>query len=364
MLRTQNAAFSPRRVVVEDAESQQRTTRRPTDRLERRISPRSSPGKLKDFLKKKQRSDWVKEAQRKALEGYYAKRATVSDMKRLTQRLHHKRPQPLEDGDTQSGAVRIRYKRKPGAGSTGPRLPRLASRLRGGSIASMSSAYKPEAARWQYSSIDLSNLPVSKLELRKARRGQAVYCSASMHAAVPPSLPSAVRQEQQHLENHVQLPFSSQTLLKEFTDRVNARANKYNNFKTVVARNNKKLRTEYEQSFKYSPRTKVLNGQSSQGGSIRSSSIERGVRATLATPRREILVQTNRTTSNTRNVTPLRRIDPPKRKMLNVQSGRSMAEESILLKKRLTADDVGPKVGGLPAFCNVRTAVNMFRGSG
>ena len=40
----------------------------------------------------------------------------------------------------------------------------------------------------------------------------------------------------------------------------------------MVASNNLKLRTEHEQNWKYSPRTKVLNGQSSADGSIPSSS--------------------------------------------------------------------------------------------
>ena len=39
---------------------------------------------------------------------------------------------------------------------------------------------KPETDQ-VYSSIDFSSMPISRLELKKARRGTAVYCSTSMN---------------------------------------------------------------------------------------------------------------------------------------------------------------------------------------
>ena len=95
MMRTQALAFSQRGIVVEDAESQEPARRGPTHRAAIKLSPRSSQGKLKDFLRKKQQLTHMQAAQRKALESYYSKRSTASDVKRLTARLYYRKPNPL-----------------------------------------------------------------------------------------------------------------------------------------------------------------------------------------------------------------------------------------------------------------------------
>ena len=178
----------------------------------------------------------------------------------------------------------------------------------------MSNVYAKEPSNLRlYSSIDFTNVPLSKLDMRRARRSNAVYCSTSMNVRPEATRRLSPMQNYQsgeapktRLENKIDLPFSSKQLLKEFTDKVNSRANKYSNLKDVANRNNEKLRENFNNTYQYSPRTKVLNGMPSYEGSVRSSSIDRGI-AHVPKPKKEILIQTNRTENNTtRHITPLR----------------------------------------------------------
>ena len=198
--------FSPKMVKIADSESQNLTTLRQHPQRSSRLSPinkdkldKSSKGKLKDFLKKKQHSNFMKELQRKALDSYYTKRTTVTDMKKVAQRLYEgtkkKSPNPFDDELTNYGEMKVRYKKKPqlpqipqfGIGSKGSRvgcgqrLPQISQKLRTGSVSTGYTQNKPETTDRVFSSIDFSKIPISKLELRKARRGNAVYCSTSMN---------------------------------------------------------------------------------------------------------------------------------------------------------------------------------------
>ena len=59
----------------------------------------------------------MKEMQRRALNSYYSKRKTVSDMKQMAQRLYEgnkkKPPNPFDEDLTSAGELKIRYKKKP-----------------------------------------------------------------------------------------------------------------------------------------------------------------------------------------------------------------------------------------------------------
>ena len=109
----------------------------------------------------------------------------------------------------------------------------------------MSNIYAKQPSNLRnYSSIDFTNVPLSKLDMRRARRGTAVYCSTSMNVRPEATRRLSPMQNYQsceapktRLENKIDIPFSSKSLLKEFTDKVNLRATKYSNLKHVANRN-------------------------------------------------------------------------------------------------------------------------------
>ena len=73
-------------------------------------------------------------------------------------------------------------------------------------------------------------------------------------------------------------------------------------------------------------------------GSVRSSSIDRGI-AHVPKPKKEILIQTNRTENNTtRHITPLRPVKENKTiKLKNFKSGKSASSvKRLKIKKHLT----------------------------